>query len=84
VATTSFVIGGMHCAACAFSNERSLLKVPGVRKADVNLRTRHARVEFDETAVSEAALRRAVADNGYEVLADEGTAIAGRAAKESP
>src|SRR5882757_3500889 len=68
--TTTFAIGGMHCAACAARNERTLLKIPGVLEANVNLGTRRARIAFDETAVTEAALREAVADNGYEVLAD--------------
>src|SRR5258706_14770703 len=69
--TASFAIGGMHCAACAVRNERTLRKIPGVREVNVNLGTRRARVEFDETAVSEAALREAVVDNGYEVLDDD-------------
>jgi Cu+-exporting ATPase len=69
--TVTFAIGGMHCAACAVRNERTLLKTPGVREANVNLGTRRARVEFDETAVSEMALREAVVDNGYEVLDDD-------------
>jgi Cu+-exporting ATPase len=68
--TTTFAIGGMHCAACAVRNERVLRKMPGVLEANVNLGTRRARIAFDETAVTEAALRGAVIDNGYEVLAD--------------
>src|SRR6266700_2623550 len=68
--TVTFAIGGMHCAACAVRNERTLLKTPGVREAIVNLGTRRARVEFDETVVSETALHEAVIDNGYEVLDD--------------
>jgi len=64
----TFAIGGMHCAACAIRNERTLLKTPGVEKASVNLGTRRARVEFDETVVAEAALHEAVIDNGYAVL----------------
>jgi P-type Cu+ transporter len=71
MATTTFAIGGMHCAACTVRNERTLLKMPGVMKANVNLGTRRARVEFDENVTSEAALRSAVVDNGYEVLSDE-------------
>jgi Cu+-exporting ATPase len=70
MATATFAIGGMHCAACAVRNERTLGKIPGVRKANVNLGTRRARVEFDESAVEEAALRDAVVRNGYEVLSD--------------
>lgn len=37
---TSFAIGGMHCAACAARNERTLLKLAGVKKANVNLATK--------------------------------------------
>jgi len=69
--TTTFAIGGMHCAACAVRNERTLAKIPGVRKVNVNLGTRRARVEFDESAVKEEALREAVIQNGYEVLDDD-------------
>src|SRR5260370_841009 len=72
MATATFEISGMHCAACAVRNERTLRKIPGVRDANVNLGTRRARVEFDEAAVSEPALRDAIVENGYEVLADEG------------
>ncbi len=74
MATVNFAIGGMHCAACAVRNERTLRKIPGVLEANVNLGTRHARIDFDEFAVSEATLRKAVVDNGYEVLADEDAA----------
>jgi P-type Cu+ transporter len=71
LATTTFAIGGMHCAACAVRNERTLGKIPGVLKANVNLGTRRARVEFDESAVTDALLRDAVVQNGYEVLTDD-------------
>ena len=71
MATTTFAIGGMHCAACAVRNERTLGKIPGVRKANVNLGTRRARVEFDESTVAEATLREAVEKNGYDVIDDD-------------
>ena len=71
MATTTFAIGGMHCAACAVRNERTLGKIPGVLKANVNLGTRRARIEFDESAVTDAVLRDAVVQSGYEVLADD-------------
>jgi len=69
--TATFAIGGMHCAACAARNERTLVKIPGVLKANVNLGTRRARVEFDDAAVTEVKLRDAVVENGYEILSDE-------------
>jgi Cu+-exporting ATPase len=76
--TTTFAIGGMHCAACAVRNERTLRKMPGVLEANVNLGTRRARIAFDEEAVTEAALRAAVIDNGYEVLPEDEAADPGR------
>jgi len=71
VRTATFGIGGMHCAACAARNERTLGKLPGVRAAAVNLGTRQARVEFDQSAISESALHDAVTRGGYRVLAGE-------------
>jgi P-type Cu+ transporter len=69
--TTTFDIGGMHCAACAARNERTLKKLDGVLTAVVNLGTRKARVEFDQSTISERALHEAVIGNGYRVLARE-------------
>ena len=54
--TTTFSIGGMHCAACAARNERVLQRLTGVRNVAVNFATRKARVEFDETALTERSL----------------------------
>src|SRR5215204_1302880 len=69
--TTTFAIGGMHCAACAARNERVLQKLAGVRNVAVNFATRKARVEFDDTALSETRLHEAVINAGYEVLTSE-------------
>jgi heavy metal translocating P-type ATPase len=69
--TTTFGIGGMHCASCVARNERTLLKLPGVRKASVNLATANAHVEFDESAISEALIRQAVERSGYHVLTQD-------------
>jgi Cu+-exporting ATPase len=69
--TAIFDIGGMHCAACAARNERTLKKLDGVLAAVVNLGTRKARVEFDQSTISERALHEAVIGNGYRVLARE-------------
>jgi cation transport ATPase len=66
-----FEIGGMHCAACAFRNEETLKRLPGVREAVVNFALRNARVEFDPAQIDENALRAAVTGNGFEVLERE-------------
>jgi copper chaperone CopZ len=70
MATATLTIDGMHCAACAFRIERALRKVPGALKADVNLGTRRAHVEFEDGKLSEAALHQAIRENGYEVIQD--------------
>lgn len=69
--TATFSIGGMHCASCSARNERVLKKLKGVRSAAVNLATHTARVEFDESIVSEGTLHDAVTRNGYQVLTRE-------------
>jgi P-type Cu+ transporter len=68
VKTATFAIGGMHCASCSARNERTLRRLAGVRAVSVNLGTHSARVEFDESVISESALHDAVIHNGYQVL----------------
>ena len=46
--TITIKISGMHCAACSNGVERSLKKVPGVDRAEVNLATQSALVRYDE------------------------------------
>ena len=64
-----FQIEGMHCGSCAVRNENTLKKLPGVRDASVNYAMGNARVEYDETQVSETALHDAVTRGGYKVVA---------------
>ena len=49
-------ITGMHCAACAQTIERALLKAEGVDKAVVNLTTETAYIEYDGNIVNEEKL----------------------------
>lgn len=76
--TTTFGIGGMHCASCAVRNEKALKKLTGVRDANVNYAMQSARVEFDDSIVSESALHDAIVRGGFTVLTPE----LGRASKE--
>jgi Cu+-exporting ATPase len=66
--TLSFVIRGMHCAACAANIEKSLKKLPGVQSARVNFAAAKAWIEFDPSRTGLAAFRKAVADAGYTAL----------------
>ncbi|HEY2929601.1 heavy metal translocating P-type ATPase, partial [Piscinibacter sp.] len=60
-------IEGMSCASCVARVERSLVGVPGVAEASVNLATEAARVRAS-AAVPLAALRAAVEKAGYALV----------------
>jgi Cu+-exporting ATPase len=64
-------ITGMTCANCVQNVERALRKVEGVVKADVNLASEKASVEYVPSLVNLGALRRAVEDAGYGVIVVE-------------
>ena len=68
--TTTFNIGGMHCASCVVRNERALKRIKGVKDASVNYGMHSATVQYDETVASEKMLYEAVIKNGYKVLAE--------------
>jgi len=58
-------IAGMHCASCVGRVEEALSKMPGVSRAQANLATDQATVEFDPGQVSADQLLQAVASAGY-------------------
>ncbi len=62
----TFSIKGMHCASCVMTLEGSLRKVPGVSRANVNLATEKATVDYDPTQVTDEHLASAVANVGYQ------------------
>jgi Cu+-exporting ATPase len=59
-------ISGMSCAACSVKIEKKLSKMVGVSKANVNLTTEKATVEFDASKVKVSELIKAVQALGYE------------------
>src|SRR5438874_1129147 len=58
-------ITGMSCAGCVDRVESSLAEARGVRKAEVNIATDRARIEYDPAATDVDALIKAVEDAGY-------------------
>ncbi len=66
-------ITGMHCASCASTIEKSLKKVKGVEKANVNLVSEKAHVDFDPSKTSLTELHQAVENTGYGVIKEEKT-----------
>jgi len=67
---TSIRIEGMHCATCSITIEKSLRALGGVERADVNLATNSAVVEYDPEKVNYRTITKAVGDAGYKVTTE--------------
>jgi len=65
--TVRLAVGGMHCASCAQTIERTLAKTRGVRNAVVSLPAETATVRFDPALVDLPTLGKAVEKSGYSV-----------------
>ena len=70
--TYTIGIGGMTCASCVSRVEKALLKVPSVESVSVNLATEMACIEVTSDGTTEALLRRAIRDAGYEPRIQQG------------
>ena len=62
------VVQGMHCAACAFTIEDALRRVPGVCAASVNAATHRASVTWREDQVQPSVWMQAIAAAGYQAV----------------
>ena len=67
---TTIPVIGMACSACSANVERCLNKIEGVHEATVSLPTRTATVDYDENAVTLAALKEAVNAIGFDLVID--------------
>ena len=63
--TVSLWVPGMYCPTCPITVKKSLRKVYGVTRSEVNLEKRVAVVTFDDTRTNLEALTRATGDAGY-------------------
>lgn len=67
--TEVFKVGGMSCAHCRAAVKEALESVAGVSSADVDLEAGEARVTYDPARASKEALKAAVEEAGYELIA---------------
>lgn len=63
--TVELYITGMHCASCSTLIDRSLSKIEGVDKSNVNLATNRAVVTYDETKLDVQKLMDVIKSRGY-------------------
>jgi len=73
---TELKLTGMSCAACAARIERTLNKLSGVVKAEINFAVEKAVVEYLSDQLSLAEIKQAVAKAGYGALEITGQADA--------
>lgn len=66
--TVKLKVKGMTCAACSARVEKKLKQFPGVEKAEVNLATEIATVEYDGFQIKVADLIKAVEVLGYQAV----------------
>jgi Cu+-exporting ATPase len=59
-------ITGMTCVTCAATVQKGLGKMPGVKRAEVNLASDKASVEYDPTRVDLAKIKKEISRLGYE------------------
>ena len=68
----NFPVTGMGCAACVARVQKALQQSAGVQQAEVSLASNSARIDYDPSVTSPAALRQCVQDAGYDLIVPEG------------
>jgi Cu2+-exporting ATPase len=77
------VVEGMYCAACAFTVEAALARVPGVQKVEVNAASRRARIVWSAAVVKPSRWFEASAAAGYRLVPAGDTFMRARRSRES-
>lgn len=60
-------IEGMHCASCASIIDKNLRKADGIIDANVNFATSLASIDFNESKINLAKIKKIINDSGYQV-----------------
>ncbi len=63
----SLPITGMTCVSCAKTIEKSIKKVKGVSKANINFAAEKAHIEFNPKLANKEQLENAIEESGYHV-----------------
>jgi len=58
-------ISGMSCSACSARIEKSVAKLEGIKKINVNLLTNSMQVDYDETLLTSDKIIQTVIHTGY-------------------
>lgn len=77
-----FKVAGMTCGACVARVTRTLLSIPGVNDAEVDLARGLARAQVDDISAVQPALLQALAATGYPPEPLGGSAVSVEGARE--
>jgi copper chaperone len=61
-------VEGMSCQHCVKAVTGAVSALEGVSKVDVSLEGKTASVEYDESAVSLESIKKAIEEEGYDVV----------------
>lgn len=64
-------IKGMHCASCALTIEKTLKKIDGVEKCEVNFGTEKAKIEYDPSKTDFNQMSTKIEPFGYSLMKPE-------------
>ena len=68
IAVGSLLVRGMSCAACVRRLEQALTGLEGVSRAEINLATEKATIEYDAQLVSPEKISAKITEVGYQTL----------------
>jgi Cu2+-exporting ATPase len=66
--TATLILDRIRCAACLWLNERTLRRLPGVLRADINYATQRAQVSWDARRTRLSSIIEAVRAIGYDAF----------------
>jgi Cu2+-exporting ATPase/Cu+-exporting ATPase len=68
--TATYTVKGMHCASCAAIVAKKLSKIEGIARADVNLATETARIDFQDKPIPDSRLNDVLERFGYSLASE--------------
>lgn len=64
-----FQVEGMMCAHCEGRVTKTLTQLDGIQACSASATEKTVTCSFDEAKIDEAAIKRAIEDTGYDVIA---------------
>ncbi len=68
--TETYIITGMHCAACSGAVQRVVHRLSGVNECEVNLMTEKMTVTYDESVIGLSDFERVITKAGFGIRED--------------